>query len=217
MTAEQRPPAAQDAEEHVDLTPRRREDFRFVPRTTVLDADDMRRATRRMAHEIIERNHGLDSVVLLGLERGGVPIATALAEALQSIEGIEVPTGAIDVSFYRDDTNLTNRAQPIVPMVTDISFPVSEQDVVICDDVLFTGRTVRSALDAVMDFGRPNSIQLAVMVDRGHRELPIRPDYVGKNLPTSRQESVRVSGDGVQIGESVSMPDDASSQGDASS
>jgi pyrimidine operon attenuation protein/uracil phosphoribosyltransferase len=172
---------------------------RFEARTDVLSADDVARATRRMAHEIIERNQGLADVVLIGMERGGVPIAEALAQALSEIEGVEVPLGSIDVSFYRDDL-ATNS---ILPEVTNISFPVTETHVVLCDDVLFTGRTVRAALDAVTDFGRPKSIQLAVMVDRGHRELPIRPDYVGKNLPTNRGESVAVSLDGVAIGELV--------------
>ncbi len=170
---------------------------RFVPRTLVLDADDLSRAMKRMAHEIIERNQGLDNVVVIGLERGGVLVADAIAAALAQIEGVEVPLGSVDASFHRDDVSTSS----ILPEVTKIPFSVSDKHVVLCDDVLFTGRTVRAALDAVTDFGRPRTIQLAVVVDRGHRELPIRPDYVGKNLPTSRDESVRVTPEGVEIGE----------------
>lgn len=174
---------------------------RFVPHTTVLTAEDVARALKRMAHEIIERNShsnstGLDDVVLIGLERGGVPIAEALGEALRSIENVDVEVGTVDASFHRDDISTTH----ILPEVTRIPFSVADKHVVLCDDVLFTGRTVRAALDAVTDFGRPRTIQLAVLVDRGHRELPIRPDYIGKNLPTSREESVRVSLDGVELG-----------------
>lgn len=169
---------------------------RFVPETTVLEADDIARALRRMAHEIIEANSGLDEVIIIGMERGGVPIARAIADALENIEDRPVEFGSVDVSFYRDDISTTS----ILPEVTNMPYSVTDKHVVLCDDVLFTGRTVRAALDAVTDFGRPKSIQLAVMVDRGHRELPIRPDYIGKNLPTSRSESVRVSLDGVQLG-----------------
>lgn len=169
---------------------------RFVSHTTVLSADDVSRALKRMAHEIIERNSGLDDVVLIGLERGGVPIANALGDALRSIEDIDVEVGTVDASFHRDDISTTH----VLPEVTRIPFSVADKHVVLCDDVLFTGRTVRAALDAVTDFGRPKTIQLAVLVDRGHRELPIRPDYIGKNLPTSRDESVRVSLDGVDVG-----------------
>jgi pyrimidine operon attenuation protein/uracil phosphoribosyltransferase len=169
---------------------------RFVPRTSVLDYSDVARAVKRMAHEILERNSGLEDVVLIGLERGGVPIAEALGSALREIEGVDVQIGSVDASFHRDDISTTS----ILPEVTRIPFTVTDKNVVLCDDVLFTGRTVRAALDAVTDFGRPKTIQLAVMVDRGHRELPIRPDYIGKNLPTSRDENVRVSTDGVELG-----------------
>ena len=151
--------------------------------------DDVRRAITRIAHEIVERNHGLDGVVLVGLQRGGVWIAEQLAAAIARIER-PVPFGSLDVSFYRDDVGL----RPIVPGgLTDIPVDLDGATVVLVDDVLFTGRTVRAALDALNDYGRPQAVQLAVIVDRGHRELPIRPDYVGKNLPTSRDEDVSVS------------------------
>lgn len=172
----------------------------FVARKRVMDANDLQRAVWRMAHEIVERNHGLDDVVLIGLQTGGVPLARRLAEALRKIEGVDVPVGTLDVAFYRDDIGL----RPVLPeAVTDIPFDVSGRIVVLVDDVLFTGRTIRAALDALTDFGRPRAVQLAVMVDRGHRELPIRPDFVGKNLPTRRDEVVDVGPDGVELGEMV--------------
>ncbi|CAM8643565.1 PyrR Pyrimidine operon attenuation protein/uracil phosphoribosyltransferase [Acidimicrobiia bacterium] len=172
----------------------------FVARTRVMTAEDMQRATKRMAHEIIERNHGLDEVVLIGLQTGGIRLAAQLAEALQLIEGFEVPVGCLDVAFYRDDIGL----RPVLPeAVTDIPGDLDTRIVVLVDDVLFTGRTIRAALDALTDYGRAKAVQLAVMVDRGHRELPIRPDFVGKNLPTRRDEAVDVTPDGVDLGEMV--------------
>ena len=172
----------------------------FVARTRVMTAEDMQRATWRMAHEVIERNHGLDDVVLIGLQTGGVPLAARFAEALQQIEGAEVPVGTLDVAFYRDDIGL----RPVLPeAVTDIPGDLDGLTVVLVDDVLFTGRTIRAALDALADYGRARAVQLAVMVDRGHRELPIRPDFVGKNLPTRRDEVVDVTTDGVDLGEMV--------------
>lgn len=164
---------------------------------TVLSGDDVRRALTRIAHEIVERNHGLDGVVLVGLQRGGVWIAEALAQVLNGIDPAHpVPVGSLDVSFHRDDVGL----RPIVPgSVTDIPVPLDGTTVVLTDDVLFTGRTVRAALEALNEYGRPRAVQLAVLVDRGHRELPIRPDFVGKNLPTSRDEQVVASLDGVTI------------------
>jgi pyrimidine operon attenuation protein / uracil phosphoribosyltransferase len=170
----------------------------FIPRSTVLDAPAVERAVRRMAHEVIEHNQGLDDLVIIGLQTGGVPFAAALATALLHIENIEVPMGRLDVAFYRDDINL----RPVLPeAATDVPFDINRKVVVLVDDVLFTGRTIRAALDAIMDQGRPRAIQLAVMVDRGHRELPIRPDYVGKNLPTRRDEVVNATLAGVELGE----------------
>ncbi len=169
----------------------------FSARSRVMDAEDLRRAVTRIAHEIVERNHGLDGVVLIGLQTGGMPLARRLAEALSRIEKAEVPVGSIDVALYRDDIGL----RPVIPeAVTDIPFDLTGLTVVLVDDVLFTGRTVRAALDALNDYGRPRAVQLAVMVDRGHRELPIRPDFVGKNLPTGRDEMVDVHDDGVDLG-----------------
>jgi pyrimidine operon attenuation protein/uracil phosphoribosyltransferase len=163
----------------------------------VLGADDVRRAITRIGHEIVERNKGLDGVVLVGLQRGGVWIADALAAAIARTEpDRSVPVGRLDVSLYRDDIGL----RPVVPgSVTDIPVPLDDAIVVLVDDVLYTGRTVRAALDALSDYGRPRCVQLAVLVDRGHRELPIRPDFVGKNLPTRVDEDVAVSADGVVI------------------
>src|SRR5207248_1689878 len=145
-----------------------------------MSAVDLRRAVTRIAHEIVEHNHGLDGIVLIGLQTGGVPLARKLVETLAHIEPeFDVPIGCLDVAFYRDDIGL----RPVLPeAVTDVPVDLTGKTVVLVDDVLFTGRTVRAALNALSDFGRAKSIQLAVMVDRGHRELPIRPDYVGKNL-----------------------------------
>ncbi len=170
----------------------------FTARSQVMDAEDLRRAVTRIAHEIVERNHGLEGVVLIGLQTGGVPLARRLAEALSRIEGTDVPLGSIDVALYRDDIGL----RPVIPeAVTDIPFDLTGLTVVLVDDVLFTGRTVRAALDALNAYGRPRAVQLAVMVDRGHRELPIRPDFVGKNLPTRHDEIVDVHDDGVDLGD----------------
>jgi len=163
-----------------------------------MDADDVRRAVWRMAHELIEREKGLDGVVLVGLQTGGVPLAGQLAEALRKIEGTEVPVGSLDVAFYRDDIGL----RPVVPEApTHLPWDLTGRTVVLVDDVLFTGRTVRAALNALADHGRARAVRLAVMVDRGHRELPIRPDVVGKNLPTRADELVDVGPDGVTIGD----------------
>lgn len=188
----------------------------FVARTRVMDEADLRRAVTRIAHEIIERNAGVEGVVLIGLQTGGVPLARRLADDLARIvladgshgvtdedladTGELFPVGTLDVALYRDDIGL----RPVMPeAVTSIPVDLAGRTVVLVDDVLFTGRTIRAALDALTDFGRPRAVQLAVMVDRGHRELPIRPDYVGKNLPTRRDEMVNVSPQGVDLGEVV--------------
>ena len=176
----------------------------FAPKATVMSAEDVRRALTRIAHEIVERNHGLEETALVGLQTGGVPLAERIKSELTRIEGSDIPCGTLDVAFYRDDIGL----RPVLPQAaTEISFDVSGLTIVLVDDVLFTGRTVRAALNALNDYGRPKAIQLAVMVDRGHRELPIRPDYVGKNLPTKRTELVDVNVDtGVTLGEVTPKP-----------
>jgi pyrimidine operon attenuation protein/uracil phosphoribosyltransferase len=160
-----------------------------VFRAAVYSADDLRRAHTRIAHEIVERNHGAESLLLIGLYTRGVAIAHRLAAAIGSFESVDVPVGALDVAFYRDDIGL----RPVQPLgATEVPVDVSDRTVVLVDDVLFTGRTVRAALDALTELGRPPAVQLAVLVDRGHRELPIRADFVGKNLPTKLAEDVRV-------------------------
>jgi len=169
----------------------------------VLGQADINRAITRIAHEIIERNRGLDGVVIVGLQRGGVWLAERLVSTINQIEGETsppIPLGKLDVSLFRDDISL----RPVTPVtVTDIPADLTGSKVVLVDDVLFTGRTVRAALDALNQYGRPSSVQLAVMIDRGHRELPIRPDYVGKNLPTGRDEDVLVSPEGVTLSKKV--------------
>jgi pyrimidine operon attenuation protein / uracil phosphoribosyltransferase len=158
-------------------------------RASVFDAGDLRRAHTRIAHEIVERNHGADDLVLVGLYTRGPAIARRLAAAIEEFEGREVPVGSLDVAFYRDDIGL----RAVTPVgATEIPVDIGGRVVVLVDDVLFTGRTVRAAMDALTELGRPRAVQLAVLIDRGHRELPIRPDYVGKNLPTGRNEDVRV-------------------------
>lgn len=152
----------------------------------VMDAEEMRRALTRIAHEIVERNRGAANLVLVGILRRGAPLAERLANLLQQIEGVRPPVGKLDVALYRDD--YAERRHVVRP--TDLPFDVDSKDIILVDEVLYTGRTVRAAIDALMDLGRPASIQLAVLLDRGHRELPIRPDYVGKNVPTSRTEHV---------------------------
>ena len=158
----------------------------------VMDADRIARTITRIAHEILERNHGIDGVCLVGIRSRGVPLARRIAAVLKAETGHDVPTGTLDITLYRDD--LTRAAAGSTPVVrsTDIPFPIENRTVVLVDDVLFTGRTTRAALDAVTDFGRPRAIHLVVLVDRGHRELPIKADYVGRNVPTSRAEQVHV-------------------------
>jgi pyrimidine operon attenuation protein / uracil phosphoribosyltransferase len=160
-----------------------------MPMTEVLSTDDMARALKRMAHEVLERNRGSAGLVLMGIRTRGVPLAKRLAEAIAEIEGRDIPWGSLDVTLYRDDY-ATAGPRPLGR--TDFPVDVDGRTVVLVDDVLYTGRTIRAAMDAVMDVGRPKAIQLAVLVDRGHRELPIRADYVGKNVPTSADQAVRV-------------------------
>jgi pyrimidine operon attenuation protein/uracil phosphoribosyltransferase len=156
---------------------------------SIMSADDIRRAITRIAHEIVEHNRGADELVLIGMRTRGVPLAHRLARAIGAFEGVEVPVGSLDVGLYRDD--LTERGPSVTIHPSDLP-EVAGKRVVLVDDVLYTGRTVRAALDALIDYGRPGRIQLAVLVDRGHRELPIRADYVGKNIPTSRSDDVQV-------------------------
>jgi pyrimidine operon attenuation protein/uracil phosphoribosyltransferase len=162
----------------------------FVERGRLLDAGEMRRALTRIAHEILERNKGAAGVVLAGIAARGDDLARRLAQEIERIEGVDVPVGALDITFYRDDIGM--RAEAPEVHETRIDFDITGRTVVVVDDVLFTGRTIRAALDALVDFGRPEAIQLAVLVDRGHRELPIRADYVGKNVPTRKDEEVQV-------------------------
>lgn len=185
----------------------------FHPRVRVMDADDLDRARRRMAGEIIERNEGIDSLVLIGLQTGGISLARRLAadisllatadQALADAADLgerQVPVGTLDVVMHRDDVGI----RPLLPEApTSIPVDLTGTTVILTDDVLFTGRTVRAALDALADWGRPRAVQLAVMVDRGHRELPIAPDYVGRVVPTRRVEMIDVADDGVDLGELV--------------
>jgi pyrimidine operon attenuation protein/uracil phosphoribosyltransferase len=173
----------------------------------IMSADDLRRALVRIAHEIVERNGGTDDLVMVGVRSRGVPLAQRLAALVQEHEGVDIPVGSLDITYYRDD--LTKIAHAPIVKRTDAMPELTGKTVVLVDDVLFTGRTVRAALDAITDHGRPTAVRLAVVVDRGHRELPIRPDHVGKNLPTSLDENVQVrlsetdGVDGVVIARSV--------------
>jgi pyrimidine operon attenuation protein/uracil phosphoribosyltransferase len=156
----------------------------------IVDADGLRRIVTRIAHEIVEKNKGVDELVLIGIRRRGVPIASRLAQRIVEFEGKNPSQGSLDITLYRDDLSTVSH-QPVVGS-TDIPVDINGKVVVLVDDVLYTGRTIRAAMDALIDFGRPRSIQLAVVIDRGHRELPIRADYVGKNVPTSRKEVIGV-------------------------
>src|SRR5919204_4199261 len=158
----------------------------------VMDADRIGRSLMRIAHEIVERNRGAEELALVGIRTRGVPIAKRLARAIKDINGHDIPTGALDITLYRDD--LMRHAVGPQPLVrrTEIPFSIDEKKILLVDDVLYTGRTIRAALDALIEFGRPRAIQLVVLIDRGHRELPIKADYVGKNLPTSLSQSVHV-------------------------
>lgn len=160
------------------------------PKAVLMDEEAISRALTRISHEIIEKNKGAEGLVLIGIQRRGVPLARAIAEKIEKAEGIKVPIGILDITLYRDDLSMLAD----VPQIngTDIPFSINNVKTVLVDDVIFTGRTVRAAIDAIMDAGRPKNIQLAVLVDRGHRELPIRPDYVGKNVPTALNEVIQV-------------------------
>jgi len=156
----------------------------------LLNKKDMDRALTRMSHEIIEKNKGIDRLCLVGIQRGGVHLAKRLASKIKEIEKKEIPVGSLDIAFYRDDLNI--RKEQALVRKTDVPFEVTDLKIVLVDDVLFTGRSIRAAMDALMDLGRPASIQLAVLIDRGHRQLPIKADFVGKNIPTSLSENVEV-------------------------
>lgn len=162
----------------------------FTDKTILMDEDGIRRALTRIAHEIVEKNKGMEDLVLVGIRTRGVPLAERIAGEIERIEGVRPPVGILDITLYRDDLSLLSY-QPVV-RATQIPIDIQGKTIVLTDDVLFTGRTIRAALDALIDMGRPYIIQLAVLVDRGHRELPIRADYVGKNVPTSARESVSV-------------------------
>lgn len=157
----------------------------------VMDAEGIDRSLTRMAHEILERNRGTDNLIIIGIRKGGVPLAERLSKKIAAIEGTEIMSGTLDITLYRDDVLTTGIRPPIEK--TYIPFPLDKKRVVLVDDVLFTGRTIRAAMDALMDFGRPALIQLAVLIDRGHRELPIRADFIGETLPSSLWEKVRVT------------------------
>ncbi len=157
---------------------------------SMMDSDQIRRAIARLGHEIVERQGGTDGLVLIGIQRRGVVLAHRIADAIAAAEEVRVPIGALDISLYRDD--LSELANYPIVRPTELPFDITDQTVVLIDDVLFTGRTVRAAMDALIDFGRPRAVRLVVLVDRGHRELPIRADHVGRNIPTARAERVNV-------------------------
>lgn len=162
-----------------------------MQKTEIMDESAIARAITRISHEIIEKNKGVDNLVLIGIQRRGVPLARRIAERIKNVESKEIPVGILDITLYRDDLSLLNE-HPVING-TEIDFDIANKKVVLVDDVIYTGRTVRAAIDAIMDINRPQMIQLAVLIDRGHRELPIRADYVGKNVPTSRNEIVHVN------------------------
>lgn len=164
-------------------------DLKF--KAQIMDAEKIRRALVRIAHEIVEKNKGTEDLVLVGIRRRGVPLAQRLAKNIEKFEGVSLPVGILDITLYRDDLTTIDH-QPVVQK-TEVPFSITNKKVILVDDVLYTGRTVRAALDALIDLGRPQAIQLAILVDRGHRELPIRADYVGKNVPTSKKEIIAVN------------------------
>lgn len=164
--------------------------MKLLDKKVLMDEMAIRRALTRIAHEIIEKNKGVDDVAIVGIRRRGGPLATRLAERIEQIEGVKIPVGILDITLYRDD--LTTLAEQPQVHRTEVYFDITQKVIVLVDDVLYTGRTVRAALDALIDLGRPKCIQLAVLVDRGHRELPIKADFIGKNVPTSHREVVSV-------------------------
>ncbi len=165
-------------------------DKRINKKAVIMSKEDIQRVIKRIAHEILERNKGSQNIVFVGIQKRGVPIAQRLAEQITELEKNKILVGKLDITFYRDD--ILKRAKPNIE-VTDIIFSIDDKDVILVDDVLYTGRTVRAALDALTDLGRPKTIQLVVLVDRGHRELPIKADYIGKNIPTSKDEYIVVN------------------------
>lgn len=177
----------------------------MVEKALIMDESAMARAITRISHEIIERNNGVDDLVLIGIQRRGIPLARRIAEKIKEVEGKEVQVGILDITFYRDDLSLLNE-HPVING-TQIDFQIVGENIVLVDDVLYTGRTVRAAIDALMDIGRPKTIQLAILVDRGHRELPIRADYVGKNVPTSKTEVINVKVKEIDHVNSVTISD----------
>ena len=162
----------------------------LIEKVQIMDVNSIDRAVNRIAHEIIERNQGAGDLVLIGIQRRGVPLARMIARRINEFEGREIPVGILDITFYRDD--LTLRSEHPIVNDTEINFEITDKEIVLVDDVIYTGRTIRAAIDAIIDFGRPKRIQLAALIDRGHRELPFKADYVGKNVPTSRTEQVNV-------------------------
>ena len=164
--------------------------MREAEKAQIMDEQAINRAVTRISHEIIEKNKGINDLVLIGIQRRGVPLAHRIAQKIKEVEGATIPVGILDITLYRDDLSLLAE-HPIIKG-TEIDFSITGKKIVLIDDVLYTGRTIRAAIDALMDFGRPKMIQLAILIDRGHRELPIRADYVGKNVPTSNDEVVHV-------------------------
>jgi pyrimidine operon attenuation protein/uracil phosphoribosyltransferase len=179
---------------------------------TLLDGKGVDRALSRLTHEILEKNKGAAEIVLVGIASGGIPLSQVIRRKIQVIEGVEVPAGFVDITFYRDD--LARAGYQARMKRTEIPFSIDEKKVILVDDVLYTGRTIRAAMDALVDFGRPRNIQLAVLIDRGHRELPIRADFVGRNVPTSRSETVVVRVEGTPEEWSVSLKEDPTGKGE---
>jgi len=177
----------------------------MVEKALIMDESTMMRAISRISHEIIEKNNGVEDIVLIGIQRRGVPLARRIAQKIKEVEGREVQVGILDITLYRDDLSLLNE-HPVING-TEINFQLVGKVVILVDDVLYTGRTVRAAIDAIMDIGRPKMIQLAILVDRGHRELPIRADYVGKNVPTSKSEVINVKVTEIDHVNSVTISD----------